>query len=265
MSSPARADHGLDDDPEQIGPQHGGGDRDRPAPGRILETDRHRGHQLTGGQPQAAGYRGRGRGQLDLQCPEVYDLYVRGYAIGALWILNHPGAALDLMGRKIGYTIGFLAHGYFIDDLGAGAGGTRRRVDLIDPAAYWLLPIHLILVLAGLVILRTRPVALGLLGAPIAALLASALLFYGYVRLGAAYLPVLWILEGAAIAAGLQRFATRRPATPRTVAIAMTILIVLLGADALRSGSPRELRLDGARMPDGALVQDETLTVHRVQ
>jgi hypothetical protein len=204
-------------------------------------------------------------GQLDLQCPEVYDLYVHGYTIGALWILNNPGAAIELMERKIGYTIGFLAHGYFIDDLGPGVDGTRRRVDLIDPAADWLVPIHLILVIAGLVILRKRTVALGLLGAPIAALLVSALLFYGYVRLGAAYLPVLWIVEGAAIAAGVRRFGTRRPVTPRTVAIVMAVLIALLGVDALRSKRPRELRLDGARMADGALVQDETLTLHRVQ
>ena len=186
-------------------------------------------------------------GQLDLQCPEVYDLYVHGYTIGALWILNNPGAAIELMARKVGYTIGFLAHGYFIDDLGAGVDGTRRRVDLIDPANDWLVPVHLGLLIAGLVLLRRRPVALGLVGAPLIALLASALLFYGYVRLGAAYWPVLWIPEATAIAAAARRFASKEPVTPKTVAIVMAVLIALVGVEAIRAGSPRALTLAGAQ------------------
>ncbi len=204
-------------------------------------------------------------GELDLLCPEVYDLYVHGYTIGALWILNHPGAAFDLMGRKLADTAGFLAHGYFVDDVGPGVDGTRRRVDLVDPANPWLLPIHVGLLIAGIVLLRRRPVALGLLAAPLVALLASALLFYGYVRLGAAYLPVVWIFQGTAIAAALRRFAAKGPVTGRTIAIVMSVVLVLVGVEAARSGSPRALTLDGARTSAGALVQDETLTVRRVE
>jgi hypothetical protein len=203
-------------------------------------------------------------GDLDLECPAVYDLYVHGYTIGALWMLNHPGAAIALMARKIEYTIGFLSDGYFVDDIGPGVDGTRRRVDLVDPAEQWLAPIHLVLLVAGVALLWRRRVAIGLLAAPLLALLGAVLLFYGYVRLGAAYLPVVWILEGTAIAAGLRRFVTKRPVTARTVGIVMAALLLLLGVEAARSGMPRALALDGARTPAGSLVQDETLTVRRV-
>jgi hypothetical protein len=201
-------------------------------------------------------------GELDLQCPAVYDLYVHGYTVGAEWMIEHPGAALALLGRKVEYTIGFLAHGYFIDDVGPGAEGTRRRVDLVDPADQWLAPIHLGLLAVGLALLWRRTPAVGLMAAPLVALLGSVLLFYGYVRLGAAYLPVIWILEGTAIAVGLRRL-TGRPVTTRTVSVALAALVVFLGIEAARSGTPRPLTLDGARTPAGTLIQDETLTVRR--
>jgi len=201
-------------------------------------------------------------GELDLQCPAVYDLYVHGYTIGALWMLNNPGAAIVLLGRKIEYTIGFLAHGYFIDDIGPGVEGTRRRVDLVDPADQWLAPVHLGLLLAGIALLWRRRIAAGLIAAPLAAFGGSVLLFYGYVRLGAAYLPIIWILEGTAIAAGLRRLG-KRSVTPRTVGAVMAALLVLLGIEAARSGTTRAVTLDGARMPSGMLIQDETLAIHR--
>ena len=47
-------------------------------------------------------------GELDLACPQVYDLYVHGYAIGARWLLGHPIDALALMRRKAAYTVGVL-------------------------------------------------------------------------------------------------------------------------------------------------------------
>jgi hypothetical protein len=180
-------------------------------------------------------------GQLDLACAAIYDLYVHGYAIGIRWILEHPGDAVALEARKFDDTIGFLAHGYSFDDLGAGVDGTRRRVDMVDPSRTGLLPIHLGLLLWGVVVLWRRRLALGLLVAPATALLASTLLFYGYVRLGTAYMPAVWILQGAAIAA----------------------LVILVACDAVRSGTTRSVTLEGVRTPGGAVVQDETLDVQR--
>jgi hypothetical protein len=202
-------------------------------------------------------------GELDLQCPAVYDLYVHGYAIGAGWILNHPGDAIALFGRKVEYTIGFLAHGYFIDDVGSGVEGTRRRVDLVDPADQWLAAVHLGLLAAGIALLWRRRVAIGLIAAPLVALAGSVLLFYGYVRLGAAYLPIVWILQATALAAVLQRL-VKRQVTPRTVAGVMAALLVLVAIEAVRSAPPRTVTLDGATTPSGLLIQDETLTIHRV-
>lgn len=201
-------------------------------------------------------------GELDLACPAVYDIYVNGYAIGAGWLLRDPVAALRLMGQKLVFAAGFLAHGYLIDDAGAGVDGTRRRVDLVDPDSWLLLPVHLVLTIAGVVLFRKRPIALGVLAAPVVALVASTLMFYGYVRLGVAYLPAFWILQGTAASAFVGR--ARRRVPPRTAGAAVAVAIVmLLTLDSIRSIAPRSVRLEGARGPDGTLMQDETLVVRR--
>ncbi len=201
-------------------------------------------------------------GELDLACPAVYDLYVHGYRIGLGWILNHPGDALALMRRKVAMTIGFLAQGYLFDDAGAGVEGVRRRVDLLDPASWWLLPIHLALVIGGVIVLRRRDVALVVLAAPAAAFAGSILLFYGYVRLGVAYLPIVWIAQGASIAAVAARV-RRRPAEWKSlVAGVLAASAILTTLDGVRSRSPRSLVLDGRTTPSGAIVQDETLRVY---
>ena len=202
-------------------------------------------------------------GELDLACPAVYDLYVHGYGIGLAWLLNNPGAALSLMANKAGMAIGFLAQGYFVDDLGAGVDGVRRRVDFVDPASRWLVPVHLLLLAAGLTLLRRQTLALGVLLAPLGALVASTLLFYGYVRLGVAYLPAVWVLQGAALAAAGGRLTGLRASDRRVVAGALAALVVLTAAEGVRARTPRGLTLDGQRTPSGMLMQDETLTVVR--
>ncbi len=114
-------------------------------------------------------------------------------------LIANPSAALQLIGRKVDLGLGFLAHGYLIDDLGPGVNGTRRRVDMVDPDSWWLVPIHLFLIAAGFLALRSRPAAIGVVVAPLAALIAATLLFYGYVRLGVAYMPAVWVAQGAAV------------------------------------------------------------------
>jgi hypothetical protein len=204
-------------------------------------------------------------GQLDLACAAIYDLYVHGYTIGLRWIWEHPGDAAALEVRKFNDTIGFLAHGYSFDDLGAGVDGTRRRVDLVDPSSRGLLLVHLVLMLWGVVVLWRRRLALGLLAAPATALLASTLLFYGYVRLGTAYMPAVWILQGAAIADIIQRFGPRRPLTRKTVGAAFAALVILVGCDAFRSRTTRSVTLEGVRTSSGIVMQDETLDLRRAR
>jgi len=202
-------------------------------------------------------------GELDLACPAVYDLYVHGYAIGLTWLLNNPGAALTLMSNKVGMAIGFLAQGYFIDDLGAGVDGVRRRVDLVDPASRWLLPLHVLLLAGGIVVLRRRPIALGVVAAPLGALVASTLLFYGYVRLGVAYLPAVWVLQGAALAALAHKLTGARAADRRIVGGVLAALALLTAVEGVRASAPRAVTLDGEHAPSGLLMQDETLNVVR--
>jgi hypothetical protein len=204
-------------------------------------------------------------GELDLACPAIYDLYVNGYAIGLAWLVGHPVDAAALMTRKIGMTVGFLSHGYLIDAAGSGVDGVRRRVDVVDPDGGWLMPIHGLLIVGGLVVLRRRPMALAVMLLPIVALAGSTLLFYGYVRLGVSYLPAIWVLQGAAAAYGVKRLWSWRPPVRTLVGVTVGAIVLLLGYEAARIGVPREVVLDGPRAPGGALMQDETLLVHRVR
>ena len=122
------------------------------------------------------------------QCPAVYDLYVHGYTIGALWIVENPGARARADGpedrRHDRLSRARLLHrrlGAWRRRHAAARGSGRSRgamavADSPDPAA-----------VRASCSSGSTAVALGLLAAPMAALLASALLFYGYVRLGAAY------------------------------------------------------------------------------
>jgi len=203
-------------------------------------------------------------GELDLACPAVYELYVRGYAIGLRWLLGHPGAAITLWWDKARMAMGFLAHGYFIDNLGAGVDGVRRRVDLVDPSSRWLLPVHTALLVAGVVLLWRQPIALGVLAAPVGALVASTLLFYGYVRLGVAYLPAIWILQGTALATLAHKLIGAHGADRRVIVSALAALTFATGVEGVRARTPRSLAQDGARTATGLLIEDETTNVRRV-
>ena len=201
-------------------------------------------------------------GELDLSCPAVYDLYVHGYAIGARWLLTDPAAALTLLTSKVEMMAGFLSHGYLIDDVGPDVDGTRRRVDLVDPQRWWLLPIHLALLAGGVGVLRRQSVALAVLASALAALVGSTVLFYGYVRLGVAYLPAIWIFQGAALGAAVRGVA-RRQGDRRLAAAAGAIGLLLLACDGAHVRTPRPLALDGKRTPTGALNQDEAVEIRR--
>jgi hypothetical protein len=201
-------------------------------------------------------------GQLDLSCPAVYDLFVHGYAIGARWLITHPARALWLLGRKASMTSGVFALGYFADDFPAGVDGVRRRADLFDPADRVLWPLHVALIVAGAFVLwRRRRQALALLGMPLVTLTASALMFYGYVRLGVAYLPVFWLLEGAALAALADRLVTSGRVRRHGPAVVLAAGLLGLTVQAVNAGRPHHVTLDGPRLPDGSLNQDETLQV----
>jgi hypothetical protein len=204
-------------------------------------------------------------GELDLACPQVYDLYVHGYRIGAAWLLANPGDALALMARKASYAAGFLAHGYLIDDVGGGVTGVRRRVDMIDPDRRLLVPVHLLLLALGLAVLRQQREGRWILAAPLAAFAGATLLFYGYVRLGVAYLPPVWILEGAGLA-WLAARAGRRVIPLRTaVILVLAGMGVVLAFEFAHRGELRAVALDGPRTAAGVAIDDETQRIVRTR
>jgi hypothetical protein len=85
------------------------------------------------------------------------------------------------------------------------------------------------------------------------------------VRLGVAYLPVFWILQGAGLSAAIARLAgpSRQESA---VPFGVTALIVVLTVwDAVHVGMPRAVVLDGPRSASGALIQDETLEIRRAR
>jgi hypothetical protein len=204
-------------------------------------------------------------GELDLACPQVYDLYVHGYRIGGLWLIAHPDEAIGLMGRKIGYMIGFLAQGYLFDDIVAGVSGVRRRVDMLDPDNYALVALHLLLIAVGVVVLRKQPVVLWVLAAPIAGLVGATLLFYGYERLGVVYLPPVWVAEGVGIAAIGRRVGRNVLSARSAVAVVLATMALVLSLEFARRDDLRTVTLDGPRTATGVLVDDETVRVERVR
>lgn len=202
---------------------------------------------------------------LDFASPAVYDLYVHGYQIGLRWLLDNPGDALALAWRKAAMTSGVFAYGYLQDNIPAGVDGSRRRVDQLDPARRVLWPIHVGLVLAGAWLLRRRGDERLLLAAPLLALASSSLMFYGYVRLGVAYLPIFWVLQGTALGALASRMKASDAWHRRVPALVLLTAALLLVVEAVGTRRPRLVMVDGPRDADGAIVQDETLEVRRVR
>ncbi len=151
--------------------------------------------------------------QLDLARPAVYRVYVDGYELGLRWIASDPAGALRLAARKIAITLGVFDYGYLVDNVPVRLRGTRRPVDQIDLGWSWVTLAHVALTIAGAWFALGSASSRVLL-LPIATLIVSCVLFFGYVRLGVAYLPVIWILQ----AIGVVRLLTLvrwRPASPR--------------------------------------------------
>jgi hypothetical protein len=201
-------------------------------------------------------------GQLDLSVSSVYRLYVDGYGIGLRWWWEHPADALVLLSRKSRIAYGALALGYGPLDAPVGADGVRRRVDLVEPEAMWLAPLHLGLLAFGWYQLRRRaPDMAWLFAIPVVTLLASTWLFYGYVRLVVAYMPVLWVLQAVAIATLAERTGLGRRLEARGAAMAAGVLLVGLAAVLAAAIRPRSAVLDGPRGEDGHVFVDETVRV----
>lgn len=200
-------------------------------------------------------------GALDLAHPAVHRLYVDGWRIGLGWMLNEPRQAAALIARKLEMASGVFALGYLHGNVPAGIEGTRRRVDMLDPRTRWLWMPHVILIVAGAVASRRRTDLRPLL-VIVLTLIASIALFYGYVRLAAAYLPAFWILQGAAMAVWVERWRGRLPVDGRRVVLGgFAVALVLLALELRAAGHPQRPILEGPRDANGRLMQDETIEI----
>lgn len=203
-------------------------------------------------------------GQLDLSRPPVYRAYVDGYRLGATWLLSNPRPAVELFGRKLAITLSVFDYGYLIDNVPVPVAGTRRPVDQIDLRTTWLSIAHTVLAVCGLwIAARNRQTLVLIL--PVITLMVSSLLFFGYVRLGVAYLPVLWVLQALAVSRMLRAI----PASPRWQSLAertaLALLVVLLLTDQSAVNRTRVLMIDGFEDDRGRLVEDQPMVLERVR
>jgi hypothetical protein len=203
-------------------------------------------------------------GALDLARPPVYRAYVDGYSMGAAWMVSQPAAAIRLFGKKLAITLSVFDYGYLLDNLPARIRGTRRPVDQIDLEASWLTVAHLLLIVGGLWIAAAQPATRALL-LPVMTLLASSLLFFGYVRLGVAYLPVLWILQALAVARVFAAIPLGPAGRRRMEFAAAALVVVLVFVEWSAVSQRRVLLLDGFVDEDERLVEDQKVEISRVR
>jgi len=155
-------------------------------------------------------------------------------------------------------------YGYLIDNVPVAVRGTRRPVDQIDLDSSWLTFVHLALTGYGAVLAYRSGWSILLL-APVLTMLASSALFFGYVRLGVAYLPVVWILQAMAIDRLLRHVPAPEAVQRRAMAAAAALGVLLMLNEARVSGDTRVLMLDGMVDESGDLVEDLTLQIDRVR
>lgn len=202
--------------------------------------------------------------QLDLARPPVYGAYVNGYSMGATWLVSNPAAAIALVWKKLAITMSVFDYGYLLDNVPTRLRGTRRPVDQIDLATSWVTVAHVVLVICGLWIAATKPTT-RVLWFPVVTLLASSLLFFGYVRLGVAYLPVIWILQALAVIRILSAIPVERRWHRRAEFAAAGLVAVLLLGERAAASRPRVLMIDGLVDDNGRLVEDQQIEIVRVK
>ncbi len=203
-------------------------------------------------------------GQLDLSRPATYRAYVDGYRLGATWLVTNPVSALALLWKKAAITLSVFDFGYLLDNVPVKVEGVRRPVDQLDLATSWLTIVHAALFVAGCWIAARHQVQRVLLF-PVVTLCASALLFFGYVRLGVAYLPVLWIVQALAATRLLALLPVSSTWVRRTEIAAGAILALLLLTDYSRASQRRALLIDGLVDEAGRLVEDQKIEMTRVK
>jgi hypothetical protein len=203
-------------------------------------------------------------GALDLSRSSVYRAYVNGYGMGMTWLTQHPIAAAQLIRAKLAIMLSMFDYGYLLDNEPVDVKGRRRAVDQIDIQSTWLTVVHIALVLYGSVVALQHRGSMPL-AAPILTLLLSTVMFFGYVRLGVAYMPVIWILQAMGIAHLLRRLSIPEVVRRRALGLAAAAGILLMVTEAAASRERRILLLDGLVDENERLVEDQAVDIERIR
>ena len=203
-------------------------------------------------------------GALDLSRPSVYRAYVNGYEIGMRWLTRHPIAAAQLIRAKLAIMLSMFDYGYLLDNEPVAVNGIRRAVDQIDVRSTWLTVAHIALVLYGTVVALQHRGSIPL-AAPLLTLLLSTTMFFGYVRLGVAYMPIIWILQSMGIAHMLRRLPIPEVVRRRALGLATAAALLLMLSEAAASRERRVIVLDGLVDENGHLVEDQAVGIERIR
>lgn len=203
-----------------------------------------------------------GGGRLDLTDPRQLSLYLHGYREGWNYLKSHPAATTRLILRKVTIAAEAGALGFGLSNWPGGLAGIRRPVDMFSPDVSALLPVSIVLLLAGTWLSRAgwRPGGIvWLLGLH---KLVICMAFFGYVRLFIHLAPFAYLLQSAALVALVARI--RSPGVQRavaTVGIALVLCLLLeLGGRAVK---PLDFTASGSSDPrTGKILQDTEVTLH---
>jgi hypothetical protein len=215
----------------------------------------------TGGFSRAplSGAGGLNGGMLDLTRPDHLRYLNHGFALGLSWIRDDPVAFLRLVGRKLAIGFDSFRLGYGARNRPAGLTGERRAVDFFRPDRGLLVLPHLLIMSAGAVLLARKAGGRAFLLAhlPLITHGLGLVLFFGYVRLVLAGLPVLLIDGAVAGVAGFQFLARRlgmRPGRRGVIGAAIVIGLAVFEAGLLVRRGGQEMRYAGESEAGGTRV-----------
>jgi 4-amino-4-deoxy-L-arabinose transferase-like glycosyltransferase len=204
--------------------------------------------------------KGTGAGQIDFGDPRQLSLYLHGYREGLGYLFGHPADAAALVARKIAIGLDAGSLGYGISNWPGGLTGTRRAVDLFTSDRKLMLPVTLVLLVAGIWVSRDlwrHGSALWWLALHKLVMCAA---FFGYVRLFAHLLPFAALVQASALV-GLASLA-RAPAVRRTIAAGGLVLGLLLFVELLAGSSrPRNFTASGSSDDSGKVIQDAPIRI----
>ena len=89
--------------------------------------------------------------------------------------------------------------------------------------------------------------------------LMAALTFFGYVRLGVVYTPVLWVLQGAALASVFRWLPWPLGFRVHVKLIVAGIALILLLTEMFGAQGVRQLYIHGPQNPDGSPIRDAAI------